>query len=95
MKKVNKIQKRYLRLMTNNYELSYEELLDLIRLTKYNVVIIQKKVHKFIFTANPFIILKHISDVSSELHSLSSFHLYNIIHKNSYFCQGGYRDKLQ
>ena len=36
-----------------------------------------------------------ISDVSSELHSLSSFHLYNIIHKNSYFCQGGYRDKLQ
>ena len=52
-------------------------------------------VHKFIFTTNPFIILKHISDVSSELHSLSSFHLYNIIHKNSYFCQGGYRDKLQ
>ena len=36
-----------------------------------------------------------ISDVSSELHSLSSFHLYNIIHKNCYFCQGGYRDKLQ
>ena len=36
-----------------------------------------------------------ISDVSSELHSLSSFHLSNIIHKNSYFCQGGYRDKLQ
>ena len=36
-----------------------------------------------------------ISDVSSELHSLSSFHLYNITHKNSYFCQGGYRDKLQ
>ena len=36
-----------------------------------------------------------ISDVSSELHSLSSFQLYNIIHKNSYFCQGGYRDKLQ
>ena len=29
MKKVNKIQQRYLRLMTNNYELSYEELLDL------------------------------------------------------------------
>ena len=29
MKKVNKIQERYLRLMTNNYELSYEELLDL------------------------------------------------------------------
>ena len=52
-------------------------------------------VHKFIFTTNPFIILKHISDVSSELHSLSSFHLYNIIHKNSYFCQGGYRDKLK
>ena len=36
-----------------------------------------------------------ISDVSSELHSLSSFHLYNIIHKTSYFYQGGYRDKLQ
>ena len=53
-----------------------------------------KKVHTFIFTANPFIILKHISNVSSELRS-SSFHLYNIIHKNSYFCQGGYRDKLQ
>ena len=52
-------------------------------------------VHNFIFTTNPFIILKHISDVSSELHSLSSFHLYNIIHKNSYFCQGGYSDKLQ
>ena len=29
MKQVNKIQERYLRLMTNNYELSYEELLDL------------------------------------------------------------------
>ena len=29
MKKVNKIQERYLRLMTNNYELNYEELLDL------------------------------------------------------------------
>ena len=55
----------------------------------------KRKVHKFTFTANPFINLKHISDVSSELHSLSSFHLYNIIHKNSYFCQGGYRDKLQ
>ena len=54
-----------------------------------------KKVHKFILTTNPFIILKHISDVSSKLYALSSFHLYNIIHKNSYFCQGGYRDKLQ
>ena len=29
MKKVDKIQKLYLRLMTNNYELSYEKLLDL------------------------------------------------------------------
>ena len=29
MKKVNKIQERYLRLMTNNYKLRYEELLDL------------------------------------------------------------------
>ena len=29
MIKVNKIQERYLRFMTNNYELSYEELLDL------------------------------------------------------------------
>ena len=29
MKKVNKIQKCYLRLVTNNYELSYKELLDL------------------------------------------------------------------
>ena len=29
MKKVNKIQKRYVRLMTNNYELSHEKLLDL------------------------------------------------------------------
>ena len=29
MKKVNKIQERYLSLMTNNYELSYEELFDL------------------------------------------------------------------
>ena len=29
MKKVNKIQEGYLHLMTNNYELSYEELLDL------------------------------------------------------------------
>ena len=29
IKKVNKIQERYLRLMTNNYGLSYEELLDL------------------------------------------------------------------
>ena len=29
MKKVNKIQKPYVRLMTNNYELSHEELLDL------------------------------------------------------------------
>ena len=67
----------------------------LLRLTKYHVVIIRKKVHTFIFMTNPFIILKHISDFSSELHSLSSFHLYNIIHKNSYFCQGGYRDKLQ
>ena len=67
----------------------------LLRLTKYHVVIIQKKIHTFIFTTNPFIILNHISDFSSELHSLSSFHLYNIIHKNSYFCQGGYRDKLQ
>ena len=28
MKKFNKIQERYLRLVTNNYELSYEELLD-------------------------------------------------------------------
>ena len=28
-KKVNKIQECYLRLMTNNYELSYVELLDL------------------------------------------------------------------
>ena len=35
-----------------------------------------------------------ISDVSSELHSLSSFLLYNIIHKNSYFYQGGYRDGI-
>ena len=29
MKKVNKIQERYLRLMANNYEISYEEVLDL------------------------------------------------------------------
>ena len=29
MKKVNKIEKRYLHLMTNKYELSYEEILDL------------------------------------------------------------------
>ena len=29
MKKINKIQERYLRLMTHNYKLSYEELLDL------------------------------------------------------------------
>ena len=29
MNKVNKTQERYLHLMTNNYELSYEELLDL------------------------------------------------------------------
>ena len=29
IKKVNKIQERYLRLVTHNYELSYEELLDL------------------------------------------------------------------
>ena len=29
MKKVNKIQEPYLGLMTNNYELCYEELLDL------------------------------------------------------------------
>ena len=29
MRKVSKIQELYLRLMTNNYELSYEELLDL------------------------------------------------------------------
>ena len=29
IKKVTKIQERYLRLMTHNYELSYEELLDL------------------------------------------------------------------
>ena len=29
IKKVNKIQERYLRLMTHNYKLSYEELLDL------------------------------------------------------------------
>ena len=52
--------------------------------TKDEDVIIQKKVHKFIFTTIPFIILKYISDVSSKLHSLSSFHLYNMIHKNSY-----------
>ena len=31
MKKVNKIQERYLRLMTNNNEPSYEELLDLTK----------------------------------------------------------------
>ena len=31
--------------------------IGLIRLTKYHVVII-KKIHKFIFTTNPFIILK-------------------------------------
>ena len=30
MKKVNKIKKRYLRLMANNYKLRYEELLGLI-----------------------------------------------------------------
>ena len=29
MKKLSKTQERYSRLMTNNYELSYEELLDL------------------------------------------------------------------
>ena len=29
MKSVNKIQERYLRLMTNNYKLSYKELFDL------------------------------------------------------------------
>ena len=28
-RKVNKIQERYLRLMANNYKLSYEELIDL------------------------------------------------------------------
>ena len=31
MKKVTKIQERYLRLMTNNYELRYEEFLDLTK----------------------------------------------------------------
>ena len=31
MKKVNKIQERYLLLMTNTYELTSEELLDLIK----------------------------------------------------------------
>ena len=30
MKKVNKIQERYLGLITNNYKLNYEERLDLI-----------------------------------------------------------------
>ena len=30
MKKVNEIQEGYLRLMTNHYELSYEELFNLI-----------------------------------------------------------------
>ena len=29
LQKFNKIQERYLRLMTNNYQLSYEDLLDL------------------------------------------------------------------
>ena len=31
MKKVSKIQEHYLRLMTSNYELSYEELLELTK----------------------------------------------------------------
>ena len=31
MKKVSKIQEPYLRLMTNNYKLSHEELLDLTK----------------------------------------------------------------
>ena len=39
MKKVSKIQQRYLRLMTNNYELSYEELLDLLRFLRTNTVL--------------------------------------------------------
>ena len=55
----------------------------------------QKKKSTQIYFYDKSIYYFKISDVSSELHSLSSFHLYNIIHKNSYFCQGGYRDKLQ
>ena len=36
MKKVNRIQEHYLRLVTNNYELSYEELLDLTDEIKFS-----------------------------------------------------------
>ena len=70
---------------------------DMINNNKLNPIVteLSKKKSTQIYFYDKSIYYFKISDVSSELHSLSSFHLYNIIHKNSYFCQGRYRDKLQ
>ena len=82
-------------LNTFSFEDNLESLVskEIGSLTKYHVVIIKKNTQIYFYDKSIYYF--KISDVSSELHSLSSFHLYNIIHKKSYFCQGGYRDKLQ
>ena len=80
MKKVNKIQERYLRLLTNNYELSHEELLDLI-----NEISPHQRCLNFLMTV--VVVYKLLNgfspDTMKDILAVSK-HLYHIRHDNLY-----------
>ena len=78
MKKVNKIQERYLCLMTNNYKLSYEELLDLtneISLHQQYLNSLMTEVYKCLKGLSPDI-LNDVLAVSKKWYNTWLYHLF-------------------
>ena len=76
MKKVNKIQERYLRLITNKYELRYEELLDLTN---------EISPHKWCLNSLMTEVYKCLNKISPEIMNDAlavSKHQYNTRHYN-------------
>ena len=76
MKKVNKIQERYLRLATHNYKLNYEELLDLT-----NEITLQQRCLNYLMTE----VYKRLNGLSPEIMNdilAISKHQYNTRHYN-------------
>ena len=73
MQKVNKIKKRHLRLMANNYKLSYEELLGLI-----NEISSHQRCLNFLMTE----VYKCLNGISPDLNDTAavSKHQYNSRH---------------
>ena len=78
MKKVNKIQESYLCLMTNNYKLSYEELLDLtneISLHQQCLNSLMTEVYKCLKGLSPDI-LNDVLAVSKKWYNTWLYHLF-------------------